>query len=102
VDSADLYQPTAYRGMLTEVWEGATDPIVAWPWDDVTLEDFPAPEGNVARYAALTPDQVAKVTPVPSGGITTLRLQAPDDSQWYLSVRAVLPDETFLPDGVTA
>jgi len=101
VESADLYQPAAYRGMLTVVWEGATDPIVTWPWDDVTLEVFLAPEGNAARYAELTPDQVAKVTPVPSGGITTIRLQAPDDSQWYLSVRPLLPDETFLPDGVS-
>lgn len=101
VESAELYQPTAYRGMLTEVWEGATGPIVPWPWDDVTLEDFLAPQGNVARYAELTPEQVAAVTTVPSGGVATIRLQAPDDSQWYLSVRPLLPGETFLPDGVS-
>jgi len=101
VESADLFQPAAYRGMLTEVWEGATDPIVPWPWADVTLEDFLAPEGNIARYAELTPEQLAAVTPVPSGGITTIRLQAPDDSQWYFSARPLLPDESFLPEGVT-
>jgi len=101
VESADLYQPAAYRGMLTEVWEGAKDPVVAWPWEDVTLEDFLAPEGNVARYAELTPDQVAAVTTIPSGGITNIRLAAPDDRQWYLSVRPLLPDESFLPEGVT-
>lgn len=101
VESVEPYQPTSYRGMLTEVWEGATDPIVPWPWADVTLEDFLAPEGNVARYAELTPEQLSAVTPVPSGGITTIRLQAPDDSQWYFSVRPLLPDESFLPEGVT-
>jgi hypothetical protein len=100
VQSADLYQPAGYRGMLTQVWEGATDPKVAWPWSDVTLEDFVAPEGNVARYAPLTPEQVALVTDVPSGGITNIRLTPPDGSDWFLAIRPLLPEESFLPEGV--
>jgi hypothetical protein len=101
VESADLYQPAAYRGMLTEVWEGATDPAMEWPWADVTLDDFLAPQDNIARYAELTPEQLAAVTPVPSGGITNIRLTAPDGSDWYFSARPLLPGESFLPDGVT-
>jgi hypothetical protein len=101
VESAALYEPDRYRGMLTAVWEGSTDPVVGWPWTDLTLEDFVAPEDNLARYAELTPDQVAAVTPVPSGGITNIRLSAPDGSEWYLSVRPLLPEESFLPAGVT-
>lgn len=102
VESMDLYQPTAYRGMLTQVWEGSTDVAIAWPWDDVTLEDFVGPADNVARYAELTPEQVAAVTDVPSGGITNIRVTAPDGSDWYLSVRPLLPDESFLPAGIAA
>lgn len=101
VESADLFQPAAYRGMLIEVWEGATDPIVAWPWDDVTLDDFVWPQDNIARYAELTPEQVAAVTPVPSGGVFTIRLEAPDGSDWYFLVRPLLPGESFLPEGVS-
>ena len=101
VQSADLYQPAGYRGMLTEVYDGATNPKVAWPWSDVTLDDFVAPAGNVARYAPLTPDQVAAVTQVPSGGISSIRLTAPDGSDWFLAIRPLLPEESFLPPGVT-
>lgn len=101
VESVAPYEPAAYRGMLTQVWEGATDVAIAWPWDDVTLEDFVAPPDNVARYAELTPEQVAAITDIPSGGITNIRVTAPDGSDWYLNVRPLLPGESFLPAGVS-
>lgn len=101
VESVAPYEPAAYRGMLTQVWEGATDVAIAWPWDDVTLEDFVAPPDNVARYAELTPEQVAAVTDIPSGGITNIRVTAPDGSDWFLNVRPLLPGESFLPAGVS-
>ncbi len=101
VESIAPYEPAAYRGMLTQVWEGATDVAMAWPWTDVTLEDFVAPPDNVARYAELTPEQVAAVTEIPSGGITNIRVTAPDGSDWYLNVRPLLPGESYLPAGVT-
>jgi hypothetical protein len=102
VQSAAPYEPARYRGMLTQVWEGATDPVVAWPWQDLAPADFVGPADGVARYAELTPEQVAAVTPVPSGGITNIRLAAPDGTEAYLSVRPLLPDEPVLPEGVTA
>jgi hypothetical protein len=100
VESIAPYEPAAYRGMLTQVWEGATDVAIAWPWPDVTLEDFVAPPDNVARYAELTPEQVAAVTEIPSGGIMNVRVTAPDGSDWYLNIRPLLPGESYLPDGV--
>ncbi len=101
VQSVAPYEPTAYRGALTEVWEGAPDVAIAWPWDDLTLQDFVAPSDNAARYAGLTPEQVSAVTPVPSGGITNIRISAPDGSDWYLNIRPLLPGETVLPEGVS-
>lgn len=101
VESIAPYEPAAYRGMLTQVWEGATDKAIEWPWPDVTLEDFVAPPDNVARYAELTPEQVAAVTEIPSGGIMNVRVTAPDGSDWYLNIRPLLPGESYLPDGVT-
>ncbi|MFN8621131.1 MAG: hypothetical protein U0869_10340 [Chloroflexota bacterium] len=100
VESAAPYEPTAYRGALTQVYDGATDPVVAWPWPDLPPSAFVGPADGVARYATLTPEQVAAVTPVPSGGITSVRLKAEDGTEAYLSVRPLLPGEPALPDGI--
>lgn len=100
VESAELYHPAAYRGMLTEVWEGATGTPIAWPWTDVAVDAFVGPDGGIATYAALTPAQVALVTSEPSGGITNILIETPAGDPWFFSVRPLLPDETFLPDGI--
>lgn len=102
VETAETYQPAQYRGMLTQVWEGATDPVVAWPWPDLSPDAFVGPADGIATYAGLTPEQVAAVTPVPSGGITNIRLSEPDGSESYLSVRPLLPGESVLPEGIEA
>ena len=71
---------------------------MAWPWDDLTPADFTAdPNDPSVRVAVLTPDQVAKVTAVPSGGVYSIPLQAPDGTFYNLALRPLLPGDTLLP-----
>ncbi len=100
VESADVYHPTGYRGMLMDAGEAGGTPI-AWPWADVQVDDFIGPDGNIARYAALTPEQVALVTDEPTGGVSGILVEPPDGTKVFLLVRPLLPDEAFLPDGMT-
>jgi hypothetical protein len=97
--TAEPYQPTAYRGILTPTYEGAQGTPIAWPWTDVALEDFLGdPTGY--RYAELTPEQVALVTDVPSGGIASIMVETPDGGTAFLAVRPLLPGEPVVPEGM--
>ena len=73
---------------------------MVWPWTDVSIDDFVGPDGNTVRYAALTPDQVAGVVAEPNGGIASILVTAPDGTRYFLAIRPLLPEETFLPDGI--
>ena len=59
-----LYEPAAYRGILTpaEGLEGVT--FIDWPWSDLTPADFALPEDPMVLQqgkALLTPEQAAAV-----------------------------------------
>ena len=79
-----------YRALLTDVWIDAPADAVAWPWEDVTPADF---SGDGLAVATLTPEQVAMVVPVPSGGQGYIVLELPDGTQQSLAIRPLLPDE---------
>jgi hypothetical protein len=97
VQSVQLYQPGGYRGFLTDNGPGQPN-VVAWPWDDLTPADFIAdPNDPSVRIAELTPDQVAKVTTVPSGGVSSLSIQASDGTIFNLALRPLLPGDTLQP-----
>jgi hypothetical protein len=102
VESAEPFAPQQYRGILTDA-QGVGPDMVAqpWPWTDVSPDDFQGPDDGIARYAGLTPEQVAAVTDVPNGGITNILLDLPDgDGQVWLAIRPLLPDENVLPEGI--
>jgi hypothetical protein len=63
---------------------------IAWPWPDLTLDDFPGDE--YARHGTLTPDQAAAVTTVPNGGQILIPITGPDGAPLSLTVRPILPD----------
>jgi len=95
--STDVYQPTAYRGILMD---GSTAPDqIAWPWTDLTPSDFAFPaDANAFQLAkhVLTQAQVdATGLKDVQGGFQGLPIASPDGSKVYsLSVRPLLPDET--------
>ena len=95
--ATDVYQPTAYRGILMD-GQPAPDSI-AWPWTDLKPTDFAFPaDQNAFQLAthALTPAQVeATAVKDPQGGFQGLVITSPDGTKLYtLSVRPLLPDET--------
>lgn len=79
-----------YRALLTDVWIDAPADAEAWPWEDVTPADF---SGDGWAVTTLTPEQVAMVVPVPSGGQGYIVLELPDGTQQSLAIRPLLPDE---------
>jgi hypothetical protein len=84
------FEVPRYRALLTDVWIDAPADAVAWPWEDVTPSDF---SGDGLAVATLTPEQVAMVVPVPSGGQGYIVLELPDGTQQSLAIRPLLPDE---------
>ncbi len=92
VETTEVYRPEAYRGFLTESFPGQVGEIIDWPWDDLSLDDFPSGD-EPTRATTLTPEQVGAVTTEPTGGVAGLRISDEDGSVWQLAVRPLLPDE---------
>jgi hypothetical protein len=94
-----VYQPTAYLGTLIPDYEGNTEPSAPWPFTDLQPSDFVVDQPDFTSVAILTPDQVAKVTPVPTGGVGGVLVTTPDGVRMSLTIRPLLPseDQTVLP-----
>jgi hypothetical protein len=100
VESAEPYQPERYRAILMDFFEAQPADSVAWPWDDLTIDDFQGAQGGGFWYAGLTPEQASAVTEIPSGGIAGIAVEAPDGTPYFLAIRPLLPDEDVVPRGV--
>lgn len=88
-----VYEPELYKVILLE---GFGDPVAApldWPWEDLSLGDWPTAEEPDGRIAFLDAEHVAKLTDVPNGGHVGVWVTAPDDTLVQLGVRPLLPDE---------
>jgi len=48
-----VYQPTAYRGVLTKI-DQVNGPVAAWPWPDVAPTDFPAGQNEFLMTRTMT------------------------------------------------
>jgi hypothetical protein len=92
-----VYAPGAYRGILTDAGAAEAGEARAWPWSDLDVADFVGPEDGVARFAVLTPEQVAAVTDVPSGGVVDILVVDAAGTAHDLSIRPLLPGEEELP-----
>jgi hypothetical protein len=95
--TAETYQPELYRATLME--SGPDFDAMYWPWSDLAPDDFQFdPHNPSRRIAGMTPDQVAMVTAVPSGGVIGVPLQAPDGAFFDLALRPLLPGEPVVDD----
>ena len=86
------YVAPGYRGILIPV-EQPFGPVVAWPWADLTPDDFKSGENEFFLTRTMTPDEVATLgIPDVGGGLLGVALQK--DGQIYtFSLRPLLPDE---------
>jgi hypothetical protein len=96
--ASDPYEAPAYRAVILEQQgiEGANPR--PWPWDDVTLDDFAAPNDPNAlpqATATLTPDQAAAVgvEGFENGIVNGVYVTGPDGKLYSLVIRPLLPDE---------
>lgn len=95
--SAELYQPALYRAALMDSSADQAG-VIAWPWADVTLDAFqPDPNNPSFRIGSLTPEQVALIATVPSGGSSGIEVQGPDGRPYTLALRPLLPGEPVVP-----
>jgi len=87
------YDPELYRVILIE---GFGEPVAQptdWPWDDLTLDDFPVGEEPGNRSKILDREHVAKLLDVPNGGHVGVWVTAVDGSVVSFGIRPLLPDE---------
>jgi hypothetical protein len=89
----EAYDAEWYRVVMNQ---GMGEPVGAvkdWPWDDLTLADFPAGDepGGIAN---LDREHVALLMDVPNGGHIGVWVVAPDEETLVsFSVRPLLPEE---------
>jgi len=95
VESAALYEPLSYLATFTPDYEGNTAQPAVWPFD-IAVPELPA-DGSFPTLV-LTPDQVAQVTTVPSGGVGDLYYVDAADRTFHVAIRPLLPDEPMPVD----
>jgi hypothetical protein len=91
--SSAPYVPTAYRAILVPAADATN--ASAWPWTDLTIDDFSTGPDGLLRLGALTAEQAALVTSVPSGGVVGVTVTAADGTTYSLSLRPLLPGDVF-------
>lgn len=87
-----VYEPEVYRVILLEGFGEPAGAPLEWPWDDLTVDDFPAGDepGGIAHLDA---EHVAKLLEVPNGGHIGIWVEDPDGNLVQFGVRPLLPDE---------
>jgi hypothetical protein len=88
---AGIYQPTAYRGILSEGQPQGQG--IDWPWSDLSPDDFVAAGDFGYRVAALTSAQAKTLSLTPQGGLFATPIFAPDRTPYTIALRPLLPDE---------
>ena len=94
----DLGDMTPYDAALYKVvlFDSSGQPQVqpkAWPWDDLTLADWPTAGDEPGRIKMLDSAHTAKLLDVPNGGHIGVWVTAPDGTVVQFGVRPLLPDE---------
>jgi hypothetical protein len=87
------YEPELYKVLLMEGFGEPVGQVLDWPWDDLTVANWPDAEEPDGRIAFLDADQVAKLMEVPNGGHVGIWVEAPDGTNVQFGVRPLLPDE---------
>jgi hypothetical protein len=96
VESAGLYEPLSYLATFTPDFEGNTATPTPWPLTDVAVPTFP--EDGSFTTLVLSPDQVAQITTVPSGGVGDLYYEDANGQRFHVAIRPMLPDEPLPVD----
>ena len=93
VGGEEPYAAQGYRGVLIPV-EQPFGPVVAWPWTDLSPDDFKSGENEFFQIRTMTADEVATLgIPDVGGGLLGVALQK-DGKLYTFSLRPLLPDET--------
>jgi hypothetical protein len=88
------YAPTAYIGEMFPTGAPPDAASKSWPWPEITQQQLiVGPNDNQTFLVDLTPDQVAKLSSVPLGGIVGLQVTGPDKKGYSISIRPLLPDD---------
>ena len=85
-----LYDPEAYRVVLMEASAGGGG---EWPWPDLTVDDFAVEGDGFQRVAVVSRELVGMVVEVPTGGVGSIVVEAPNDMLWSIGIRPLLPNE---------
>jgi hypothetical protein len=87
------YEPDLYKLLLMEGFGEPVGQVLEWPWDDLTLANWPNAEEPDGRIAFLDAAHVARLMDVPNGGHTGVWVSTPDGVNVQFGVRPLLPDE---------
>lgn len=88
-----LYDPEVYRVTLIEALGEPVAEPVAWPWSDISPNDFRAPAEFAPPTLVMTREDVALLTDVPSGGHNGIWVEEADATPWQIGLRPLLPHE---------
>jgi hypothetical protein len=87
------YDAPLYKVLLNEGFGEPVAQPIEWPWDDLTVADWPDAEEPDGRIAFLDAEHVGKLTDVPNGGHIGVWVTTPDGTNVQFSIRPLLPDE---------
>lgn len=87
------YEPELYKTLLMEGFGEPVGQVLEWPWDDLTVADWPDAEEPDGRIKMLDAEHIAELMEVPNGGHIGIWVTTPDDTNVQFGVRPLLPDE---------
>jgi hypothetical protein len=87
------YEPELYKLLLMEGFGEPVGQVIEWPWDDLTVADWPDAEEPDGRIKVLDSEHVAKLMDVPNGGHIGIWVGTPEGTNVQFGVRPLLPDE---------
>jgi hypothetical protein len=93
-----LYEPELYRVVMFPAMGEPTGEPIAWPWDDLTPDDFPAGD-EPGGSKVLDAEHVAELVEVPSGGNQSVWVEGEDGTLYSFAIRPLLPDEAAAFEG---
>jgi hypothetical protein len=87
------YEPALYKTLLMEGFGEPVGQALEWPWDDLTVADWPNAEEPDGRIKVLDAEHIAKLMDIPNGGHVGIWVTTPDGVNVQFGVRPLLPDE---------
>lgn len=93
----EVYEPESYRVVLIESQGIEAPDIRAWPWPDLSVDDFAPdadPNGVQFPHRTMTAAEVAELgVDGFEGGFNGMVVRSPEGKTYTVAVRPLLPDE---------